>query len=74
MTSMNVSLPEQMKDWVEQRIAIGQYNNASEYIRDLIRQDQAKAPQWRLQNKAAIESYNTDIETKGTLLQPAWLK
>ena len=42
MTSMNVSLPAQMKDWVEDRIDTGQYHNASEYIRDLIRKDQAE--------------------------------
>ena len=43
MTSMNVSLPSQMKDWVENKIHIGQYHNASEYVRDLIRKDQLEA-------------------------------
>lgn len=41
MTTMNVSLPDQMKDWIENRIDAGQYHNVSEYIRDLIRRDQA---------------------------------
>jgi len=41
MTTMNVSLPDQMKDWIETRIDAGQYHNVSEYIRDLIRRDQA---------------------------------
>ncbi len=41
MTTMNVSLPDQMKDWVDSRIDAGQYHNVSEYIRDLIRRDQA---------------------------------
>ncbi len=41
MTTMNVSLPDQMKDWIEGRIEAGQYHNVSEYIRDLIRRDQA---------------------------------
>lgn len=41
MTTMNVSLPGQMKDWIEKRIDAGHYHNASEYIRDLIRRDQA---------------------------------
>lgn len=43
MTSMNVSLPNQMKNWVENKINIGQYHNASEYVRDLIRKDQLEA-------------------------------
>ena len=54
MTSMNISLPEQMKSWVEGKIDAGQYHNASEYIRDLIRKDQAET-QNALAFKAAIE-------------------
>ena len=42
MTTMNVSLPDQMKDWIDNRIELGQYHNASEYVRDLIRKDQSK--------------------------------
>ena len=54
MTSMNVSLPEQMKSWVEDKIDAGQYHNASEYIRDLIRKDQAETEKI-LAFRAAIE-------------------
>jgi len=39
MSTMNVSLPDQMKNWIESRIEIGEYHNASEYVRDLIRRD-----------------------------------
>jgi len=42
MATMNVSLPEQMKDWVEARAATGRYSNASDYVRDLIRRDQQR--------------------------------
>jgi antitoxin ParD1/3/4 len=42
VATMNVSLPKQMKEWVEQRSANGQYANASDYIRDLIREDQQR--------------------------------
>lgn len=54
MTTMNVSLPEQMKDWIENRIQAGQYHNASEYVRDLIRKDQADAEK-TMAFRAAIE-------------------
>jgi antitoxin ParD1/3/4 len=37
---MNVSLPDPMKDWVEEQTKGGRYGNASDYIRDLIRRDQ----------------------------------
>lgn len=40
MATMNVSLPEQMKEWVEAQMKGGRYGNASDYIRDLIRRDQ----------------------------------
>ena len=40
MSNMSVSLPEQMKAWIEARIKAGKYHNASEYVRDLIRRDQ----------------------------------
>ena len=39
MATMNVSLPDPMKDWVEGQTASGRYSNASDYVRDLIRQD-----------------------------------
>ena len=41
MATMNVSLPDMMKEWVESQIEGGQYSNSSDYIRDLIRRDQA---------------------------------
>lgn len=39
MVSMNISLPDKMKKRVQQQVAQGTYANASEYLRDLIRQD-----------------------------------
>lgn len=43
MATMNVSLPDPMKSWVERQSAEGRYANASDYVRDLIRQDQVRA-------------------------------
>lgn len=43
MATMNVSLPDAMKDWVESRAETGRYSNASDYVRDLIRRDQERA-------------------------------
>ncbi len=40
MATMNVSLPDPMKDWIEDQIKTGRYANASDYVRDLIRRDQ----------------------------------
>jgi len=43
MATMNVSLPDEMKNWVEERSRSGRYSNASDYVRDLIRRDQDRA-------------------------------
>ncbi|TQD33331.1 type II toxin-antitoxin system ParD family antitoxin (plasmid) [Rhodobacter capsulatus] len=40
MATMNVSLPDPMKAWVEAQTQHGRYSNASDYVRDLIRRDQ----------------------------------
>ena len=42
MATMNISLPDQMKAWVEAQAADGRYSNSSDYVRDLIRQDQVR--------------------------------
>ncbi|WP_111748679.1 type II toxin-antitoxin system ParD family antitoxin [Salinisphaera orenii] len=43
MATINVSLPEPMKKWVNQQADSGYYVNASDYVRDLIRRDQERA-------------------------------
>lgn len=40
MATMNISLPEAMKDWAEAQVETGRFANASDYVRDLIRRDQ----------------------------------
>ena len=42
MATMNVSLPDAMKEWVEGQAGTGRYSNASDYVRDLIRRDQER--------------------------------
>ena len=42
MATMNISLPNPMKDWVNTQTIDGRYANASDYVRDLIRKDQER--------------------------------
>ena len=42
MASMNISLPDPMRQRVKSRIAGGRYANHSDYVRDLIRRDQVR--------------------------------
>ena len=39
MATMNISLPDAMKDWVEGQVGV-RYSNVSDYVRDLIRKEQ----------------------------------
>ena len=38
MATMNISLPDQMKKWVEAQITTGRYANVSDFVRDLMRE------------------------------------
>jgi antitoxin ParD1/3/4 len=40
MTTMNISLPEPLKTFVDQQVAGRGFGTSSEYVRDLIRRDQ----------------------------------
>ncbi len=42
MATMNVSIPDPMKTWVERQSAEGRYANSSDYVRHLIRRDQVR--------------------------------
>nr|WP_299479398.1 type II toxin-antitoxin system ParD family antitoxin [Cypionkella sp.] len=42
MVTMNISLPDPMKTWVETQTKGGRYSNVSDYMRDLIRRDQIR--------------------------------
>jgi antitoxin ParD1/3/4 len=43
MATMNISLPDAMKDWVEAQVRTGRYGNSSDVVRDLIRREQVQA-------------------------------
>ena len=49
MDSMNISLPEPLKQFVDGQIAAGRYSSASEYIRELIRDDEKRKAEERLE-------------------------
>lgn len=42
MPTMNISLPDHLKDYVEAQVNSGKYTSASEYVRELVRLDQKK--------------------------------
>ena len=55
MATMNISLPDPMRDWVEAQIESGLYANNSDYVRDLIRKDQLRAQRQRAMQQAITQ-------------------
>ena len=49
METMNIALPNRLKEYVQQRVEQGGYSSASEYIRELIRLDQRESAQTLLE-------------------------
>lgn len=45
MSTLNISLPDQLKNWVIQQVDTGRYSSSSDYLRDLIREDLRKEQQ-----------------------------
>ena len=70
MATMNVSLPDLMKEWVEEQIKTGHYSNASDYVRDLIRRDQEYHDRRETLVKALITCENSGVSDRS--LEDIW--
>lgn len=42
MTNLNISLPEAMKEFIEEEVSTGRYSTPSEFVRELVREAQNK--------------------------------
>ena len=57
MATMNISLPQQMKDWVEEQTKDGKYANSSDVVRDLIRRELTKREKIAAMQEKIDEAY-----------------
>lgn len=64
MATMNISLPDPMKAWVEDQAKDGRYSNSSDYVRDLIRRDQIRAEKIANMQKLVDEAYASGISDR----------
>ncbi len=64
MATMNVSLPDPMKDWVEAQARTGRYSNTSDYVRDLIRRDQGRADKLQELQRLITEGIESGISDR----------
>jgi len=63
MATMNTSVPDPMKDWVQSQVNTGAYANTSDYVRDLIRQDQDQDQEHRSKLMALQNAITAGIES-----------
>ena len=48
-TTLHISLPEPLKEYVKERVEEKQYSNPSDYVRTLIREDQKRREEEQLE-------------------------
>jgi antitoxin ParD1/3/4 len=58
-TTMNISLPAPLKNWVEQQVEKRGYSTASEFVRDVLRREQEQVV------RAAIDQRLTEAIKSG---------
>ena len=63
MQSMNISLPDPLKQFVDGQIAQGRYSSASEYMRELIRADEKRKAEDQLETKLleGLSSHESEL-------------
>jgi antitoxin ParD1/3/4 len=64
MSTMNISLPEQLKAFVDERVASAGYGTSSEYLRELIRRDQDRIHLRNLMLEAASSKISGEADKK----------
>ncbi len=71
MASLNISLPAPLREWIEDQVKGGRYGNASEYLRELIRRDQERQAQGRLE---ALLLEGVESGTASPLTKQDWVE
>ncbi len=64
MATMNISLPDPMKEWVEAQTETGRYANSSDYVRDLIRRDQERTEKIAALQKLITEGIESGMSER----------
>jgi antitoxin ParD1/3/4 len=70
MTTMNVSLPDELKTFVDAQVDEGNYGSTSEYVRDLIRRDHDR----RQLRNALLEGARSPLTTNANTAYFATLR
>ena len=63
MATLNVSMPDELRAFIESRVSTGEYQSASDYLRDLIRHDHEKIDQLLLEGVNSGDSLPLDMKS-----------
>ncbi len=76
MATMNISLPDPLRDWVQEQIQDGNYASSSDYVRDLICRDKEAREQKTVLQEAITAGLKSSISQRSMeeLLAAAKLK
>ena len=64
MQRKTITVTEQQDSWIKDQVSSGQYGNDSEYLRDLIRQDQAYKDKIEALRLALIEGEESGVSER----------
>ncbi len=67
LQSMNISLPDPMKQFVEEQVSAGGYSSAREYVRELVRADQRRKAKDQLE-----EILLAALKSEPEVVTPEW--
>lgn len=67
MQTMNISLPDTMKQFVDEQVNEGHYSSVSEYVRALVRVDQKRKAKAKLE-ETLLEALKSEPE----VVTPEW--
>ncbi|GGZ28759.1 type II toxin-antitoxin system ParD family antitoxin [Asticcacaulis endophyticus] len=70
MAKISISMTDGMNDYVQARVKAGEYNNTSEYFRDLVRRDQENAAKYMALKQAIQDGLDSGISDKS--IDDAW--
>lgn len=73
MATMNISLPDSLKSYVDSRVSKDGYGTASEYFRELIRQDQQRREREQ-EERAQLEKLREEVEAGLTAIREGRFK
>jgi len=65
MLRKTITVTEQQASWIKSQINSGQYGNDSEYLRELIRLDQANKEKIAVLRAALIEGEESGVSKRG---------